>query len=229
VQRGSRLIASAGAVVLLLAVASPAAAAERTSGELYNTRYCEVLELRGLPPDAMVTVWNTIGFSNCPPARWNALDPAAIAAARGDTAVLLNGPRYWLMDSATGRTGRSEVFGSLRFRKVATIPIRSAAELGQAPYNERTIVRRNTWTWQKGRTAFELLGPGGAVYVMQSYSQIRDTSQSLADLPSLPSRLTLPDGWRFRKRRLRRDLVLAAHGTATIVQDDLLNTYQREP
>jgi hypothetical protein len=65
--------------------------------------------------------------------------------------------------------------------------------------------------------------------VMQSYAQIRYASQSLGDLPSLPGRLTLPDGWRFRQRRLRRDLVLAAHGTARIVQDDLLNTYQREP
>jgi hypothetical protein len=229
VQRGSRLIAGAAAVASVLAVASPATAAERTSGEIYNTRYCEVLELRVLPPDAVVTVWNTIGFSNCPAAAWSALDPAAIAAARGDAAVILNGPRYWLMDSAKGRTGRSEVFGSLRFRKVATIPIRSGAELAQAPYTERTIVRRNTWTWKKGRTVFELLGPGGAAYVMQSYSQIRDPSQSLADLPSLPGRLTLPERRRFRQRKLRRDLVLAAHGTATIVQDDLLNTYQREP
>ena len=227
-QRSSRLIAAASAVAIVLTVASPAAAAERSSGDIYNTRYCEVLELRGLPPDAVVTVWNTIGFSNCPAARWSALDPVAIAAARGDTAVILNGPRYWLMDSATGRTGRSDVFGPLRFRKVATIPIRSPAELAQAPYTERRIVRRNTWSWKKGRTVFELLGPGGAVYVMQSYSQIRDPSQSLADLPSLPGRLALPNGWSFRQRKLRRDLVLAAHGTATIVQDDLLNTYQRE-
>jgi hypothetical protein len=222
----------AGLILVLaiaLAAASPAAAATRTSGEIYNTRYCEVLELRGLPPDAVVTVWNTIGFSNCPLDKWSQLDPAAIAAARGDTAVILNGPRYWLMDAASGRTGRSAVFGSLRFRKVATIPIHSAAELAQTPYTERTIVRRNTWTWKKGRTVFELLAPGGAAYVMQSYSQQRDTSETLADLPGLANRLSWPEGWRFRQRKLRRDLVLAATGTATIVQDDLLNTYQREP
>jgi hypothetical protein len=228
VQRGAGLIAAAAAVAMLLA-AAPAAAAERTSGEIFNTRYCEVLELRGLPPDAVVTVWNTIGFSNCPRDKFAALDPAAIAAARGDTAVILNGPRHWLMDTATGRTGGTQVFGPLRFRKVATIPIHSAAELAQAPYTERTIVRRNAWTWKKGRTVFELLAPGGVRYVMQSYSLQRDASQSLADLPSLPGRLALPDGWRFRQRKLRRDLVLAAHGTATVVQDDLLNTYQREP
>jgi hypothetical protein len=49
------------------------------------------------------------------------------------------------------------------------------------------------------------------------------------DLPGLGSRLQLPAGWRYGTRTLRQDLVLAAHGSATVVQDELLNTYQREP
>jgi hypothetical protein len=225
--RRPRLI-GLGAGLATLLVLAPAASAREAKG-IYGDRYCEVLELRGLPPDALVTVWNTIGFSLCPAARWNALDPAAIAAARGDTAVILNGPRYWLMDDASGRTGRSQVFGRLRFRKVATIPIRTAEELAQTPYTEHTIVRRNTWTWNRGRQVYELHAPGGATYVMQSYSQIKDPTETVADLPGLGSRLMLPQGWTYTVRRLKRDLVLAAHGTATVVQDDFLNTYQREP
>jgi haloalkane dehalogenase len=208
------------------AAASPAAA--RVAKGLYNTRYCEVFELRGTPPDALVTVWNTIGLSDCPAEAWQALDPGALAASRGDTAVILNGPRHWLMDSAEGKPGRSDVFGTLRMRQVATIPIHSAAELVQTPYTERTIVRRNTWTWKRGRTVYELLAPGGATYVMQSYSLIRDPALTLADLPGLGGRLAPPEGWRFRVRRLRQNLVLAARGSATIIQDELLNTYQRE-
>lgn len=216
---------------VLLAVLAPAAAGavRHSSGDLYGKRYCEVLELRGAPPDGQVTVWNTIGFSLCPPAQWNALDPAALATARGDTAVVLNGPRHWLMDQATGRVGPSQVFGTLRFRQVATIPIRTPQDLAQTPYSEHTIVRRNTWVWNKGRQVYELHAPGGATYVMQAWSQIRDPSAGLADLPTLGARLMLPAGWSYTVRKLRRDLVLAAHGSATVVQDELLNTYQREP
>jgi hypothetical protein len=214
-------------IAVLLTVAMVASAREATN--IYGKRYCEVLELRGTPPDATVTVWNTIGFSLCPAGKWNALDPAAIATARGDTAIILNGPRYWLMDDASGRSGPSAVFGGLRFRQVATIPIRTPQELAQTPYSEHTIVRRNTWRWHRGRTVYELHAPGGAVYVMQSYSQIKDPSETVADLPTLGSRLMLPAGWTYTVRKLRRDLVLAAHGRATVVQDELLNTYQREP
>jgi len=144
VQRSGLILAGISlAVAFFLTVALAASAASRrTAADIYGTRYCEVLELKGLPPTAQATVWNTIGFSHCPAAQWNALDPAAIAAARGDTAIVLNGPRYWLMDAASGRTGRSQVFGGLRFRQVATIPIRTNEELAQTPYTEHTIVRR---------------------------------------------------------------------------------------
>jgi hypothetical protein len=63
---------------------------------------------------------------------------------------------------------------------------------------------------------------------MQSYARIKDKSLKLADLRSLGPRLSLPHGWTYRHRRLRHDLRLAAHGSATIIQDDLENTYQRE-
>jgi len=61
---------------------------------------------------------------------------------------------------------------------------------------------------------------------MQSYSQIVDPSLSLGQLKSLGGRLALPQGWEYRSRVLKEDLVLKAKGTATIIQDDLTNTYQ---
>jgi hypothetical protein len=111
-------------------------------------------------------------------------------------------------------------------RKVATIPIRTAAELAQVPYTDRTISRTNTWRWRGGRTVFELVAPGGDTYVMQSYAQIKDPSLTLRRLRSLGRRLTLPPGWRYRTRKLRRPLVLRARGKATVLQDELQNTYQ---
>src|SRR4051794_31646603 len=175
------------------------AAALAAGSHLHDARYCEILVLRGAPPKATVTVWNTIGLNKCPPRWWRGFDAASLARELGDTFVVLNGPRHFLMDSATAAAGRVRSFHGMRMRKVATIAIRSAAELAQVPYTDRTITRTNTWRWRKGRTVFELVAPGGDTYVMQSYSQIKDPELTLAKLGSLGRRLSLPEGWRYRK------------------------------
>jgi hypothetical protein len=205
--------------------AAPASAA--TLGGLHDARYCEIIELKGALPDATATVWNTIGLNRCPAAWWRAFDAGELARELGDTLVVLNGPRHFLMDSVTASPGVVRSFHGERLRRVATIPIRTAAELAQTPYTDRTIERHNTWHWRRGRVVYELVAPGGDVYVMQSYSQIRDPSLSIGKLRSLGRRLDPPPGWRYRTRRLRHDLSVAAiGGRATIVQDELQNTYQ---
>jgi hypothetical protein len=133
------------------------------------------------------------------------------------------------MDEATGRSAEVRSFAGRRLRSVATIPIRSVADLAQVSYGERTVERRNSWQWNRGRRVYKLLAPDGTRYLMQAYSQIRDPELAIGDLRSLGDRLELPLGWRYRTHRLRRDLVLRARGEATIVQDELLNTYQRLP
>ena len=220
--RAAFLVAVAG---MALAGGVASAATQRTSG-LYEARYCEFIVLRGTPPRAQATVWNTLKLNRCPEARWDAVDAGALAKELGATAVVLNGPRHFLMDSVTASTGRVHSFAGLRARKVATIPIRSASDLVSTPYTDRTINRRNTWRWKRTRLVYELVAPGGDVYVMQSYAQIRDPTLTLRKLRSLGRRLELPEGWRYRVRRLRRPLALGARGRATILQDDLLNTYQ---
>jgi hypothetical protein len=215
------------ALAALLVMAGPVAAKVRSKSGLHNARYCEILELKGLPPGATAVVWNSLGLNACPADWWASFDAAALAQERGDTAVVLNGPRYFLMDSVTAATGRVASFHGLPMRKVATIPIRTAADLVQTPYTERTIARNNTWSWKAGRTVYELVAPDGTTYVMQSYAQIRDPALTIGDLAGLGSRLTPPAGWTYRTRRLTRPLDLVAKGSATIIQDDLLDTYQR--
>jgi hypothetical protein len=216
------------ALALLAAAAAPAAGAAppKVPGGLHDARYCEILELHVVPPAATVTVWNTIGLGTCPAAKWKALDAAALAKELGAAFVILNGPRHFLMDSATARTGTVRSFHGMKMTRVASIRIRSVTELAQAPFMDRTIKRRNTWRFKRGRRVFELVVPGGDTYVMQSYAQIEDPALALRDLPKLGRRLALPDGWRYRSRRLAQDLVLRANGSATVLQDDLQNTYQ---
>jgi hypothetical protein len=209
-----------------MAVPAAAAAVPRQASGLHDARYCEIIELKGAPPTATATVWNTIGLSRCPAAWWSTFDAGALARELGDSVVVLNGPRHFLMDSASAETDGRRAFHGVRLTNVATIAIRSAADLAQTPYTDRTIARNNTWRWKKGRTVFELVAPGGDVYVMQSYAQIKDPTLTLAKLGSLGARLKLPPGWRYRTRRLKRELVLTARGAATITQDELQNTYQ---
>jgi hypothetical protein len=219
-----RVAAVLAAVSAAAAFASPASAASLDG--LHDARYCEIIELKGAPPNASATVWNTIGLNKCPAAWWNAFDAGDLAKELGDTLVVLNGPRHFLMDSVTASPGRVRSFHGQRLRKVAAIPIRTTADLARAPYTDRFIERDNTWRWQRGRRVYELVAPGGDVYVMQAYAQILDPSLTIGKLRTLGRRLDLPAGWRYRTRRLTRDLALGANGTATIVQDELQNTYQ---
>lgn len=225
------LTAAVAVVTAAVAVVSTGQASAAVRGEsgLHNQRYCEIIEVKGALPDVVVTVWNTIGLNRCPAVQWNAFDESALATELGDIAVILNGPRHWVIDSASGSTGEVRSFHGMRLRKVATIPIRTADDLIRAPYTERVVSRHTTWSWKRGRRVYELVAPGGARYVMQSYSQIVDPNQKISQLPSLGDRLTLSPGWQFQTRRLRQDFDLTATGKARIVQDDLQNTYQREP
>jgi hypothetical protein len=221
--------AALAALAALGLLAAPAAGDLSIGRDMHDARYCEILELRGTPPDAEVIVWNTLGLNRCPAGWWNGLDPKRIADERGDTLVVLNGPRHFLMDSSRARTGRVRSFSGERLRRVATLPIDSWADLQQTPYTERTVERSNTWHWREGRRVFELLAPNGATYLMQSYSQIVDPGLTKRDLGKLGRRLDLPQGWRYRVRKLKRPLTLRSKGSTTILQDDLKNTYQRLP
>jgi hypothetical protein len=207
-----------------LVAAAPASAA--TLSGLHDARYCEIIALKGAPPDASATIWNTIGLNRCPAAWWEAFDAGELARELDATAVILNGPRHFLMDSVTASRGTVRSFHGRRLRRVATIPIRTTADLARTPYTDRTVERDNTWHWRRGRVVYELVAPGGDVYVMQAYSQIVDPNLTIGKLRRLGRRLELPAGWRYRVRRLRRALDVGADGQATIVQDELQNTYQ---
>jgi hypothetical protein len=224
-----RGVLTLGVGVFVAAGAAGAAPTTKQANGLHDARYCEILELRGALPNARAIVWNTIGLGRCPAKWWKSLDAASLAHERGDTLVVLNGPRHFLMDSASAVTGPVHRFHGQRLTMVASIAIHTAAELQQTPYTERTITRTNTWRWNKGRTLFELLAPGGKLYVMQSYAQIKDASLGLTKLRRLGSRLSLPAGWRYRTHKLTRPLVLSAHRSATIIQDELQDTYQLAP
>ena len=46
-----------------------------------------------------IDVYNTFELGDCPESTWKAIDAAQIEAAEDAAVVILNGPRYWLMNA----------------------------------------------------------------------------------------------------------------------------------
>ena len=227
-----RLILPAALTLAAAAPSSAAAAPTRTTG-MYGDRYCEYLVVKGALPNLTGEIWNTYGLNACPDKLLKASDANVLATDLGALAVRLNGPRYWLMDraSVTLASGFGQVrsFHGLKMRRLVSIKVPLVNGVpGQTPYAETTVNRKNTFTFSRAHRVFELVAPGGKVYVMQSYAQIVDPKLTLAQLPALGQRLKLPAGWRYRVRTLKRDLPVTANGRAYVVQDELSNTYQLE-
>ena len=200
--------------------------------QLHGARYGEVLLVTGRLNRIEATVYNTLGLNECPDNVWRALDTEAIKKAYRARAVILNGPRYFLMDKISIADPGEEIFdfGGLRMRRLATVPLPLRALLGglrRHPYIEQPVRRTTVYVWDRGREAYELLAPDGTTYVMQSYCLAIDPTLTEADLPTLGARLQLPEGWRYRVRQLEEEWTLAVDGEARVLQDELENSYQR--
>ena len=196
---------------------------------LDETRYCEVIIMYA-QDDGIITgdVYNSLRFGNCPQELWAALDVSIIQEDFPDAlGVQLNGPRYFLMQSMFSSPSQSAVsihnFGGIRMSKVTTMMVNSAARNGYAP---TTVNRQNTWRFKAGNRVHELIDAEGNIYTMQSFARIVDEDLSYDDLETLADRLSVPEGWRYRIRMLDEDLDVQAIDTATIIQDELKNTYQ---
>jgi hypothetical protein len=200
--------------------------------QLHGARYGEVLLVRGRLNRIEATVYNTLGLNDCPDDLWRALDAEAIEKAHRARAAILNGPRYFLMDSIAIADPGGEIvtFGELQMRPLATVRLSLADLRGgfdRRPYTERAIRRSTVYGYDQGREVYELVAPDGTSYVMQSFSLAVDPTLTEADLPALGARLQLPAGWDYRVRQLAREWSLRVDGEARVVQDDLENTYQR--
>ncbi|MBS9476765.1 hypothetical protein KIP89_06570 [Ancylobacter sp. VKM B-3255] len=197
---------------------------------LRDARYCEIVPIHVTRVGLRASVYNTLGFDDCPADKWDALSRLELLRQFDTLAVVMNGPRHFLMDDiiASGATKTGEVItiGGITLAKRAEVGLSLHQAMGPA-FTEQTIERDTTYRFDAGKPVFTLTAPDGAVYVMQSYAQIVDPALAYADLPSLGAKLTLPAGWTYGTRTPDKDLLLTATGTATVVQDDLKNTYQK--
>jgi len=185
-------------------------------------RYCEILFQY---PDR-TEVWGTQGLNRCPSEDWLTLDFNSLQESSGAINLIRNGPRYFVINSSRGMSlpeGSPEYFGNLKMRKLAST---GRIKSGEA-FTEITVLRDNTWIFDARKEIYILENPEGHRYVMQSYSQIIDNELQESDLPNLANKIDLPAGWTFKAKTLEEELLVDAAGAAIVIQDTLMNTYQK--
>ena len=228
-------IVTLAACGMMLVALAPAAAqtVDKTKHmieDVRDARYCEIIPVVRRGIYFIGTVYNTLGLNDCPPAIWDKITEAAMKKRFGAMTAVLNGPRHFVMDAigAAGDTasGATVEAGGLQLTARATIKLR-LINMRTKPYRERIVDRETRYVFMAGRPVSLLVRPDGTRYAMQSYTEMADKSLSYADLPNLGSRLKLPAGWRYEVMKPDADLMLGAKGKATIVQDDLDDTYQK--
>jgi hypothetical protein len=111
-------------------------------------------------------------------------------------------------------------------RSIATVDLGPGVP-DRSPYKDVSVNRDTEFTFDAGRRIYELTAADGSVYVMQSYSNQIDPKLTIAALANLGDRLQLLDGWSFTSRVLDERLVVEdIDGVATVIQDELQNSYQ---
>lgn len=210
---------------------SSTTAATKSGTDLRGKRYCEVLLLHGAPEGLTADVYNSYPMNLCPQSQWEALNAQQLAQENQALIALLNGPRYWLMDTidkTVGTSGPTKDFGGIEMTQRATVLVGDPAT-AQKPYLTHEINRKTVFTFDKGSTVYELTDPQGQKWVMQSWSQEVDPTLSEADLADLTPKLQLPAGWTYAMRTLTKPLTVSTVAApAKVTTDDLKNTYSLE-
>ena len=199
---------------------------------LRDVRYCEVLPSVIDGSTVTTSVYNTLGYNKCPPVQWTALTEDRVNREFGSQSAKLNGPRHFVLDgiqvSGSSQTGQTFTFGGIEMGLRATliIPV-GTPTVGNEFYTPNQVQRDTIWIYDAGKPIFELTDPQGNVYVMQSYAQFADRTLTIEQLPNLASKLELPQGWGYKTETLSSELDLSSNGRATVVNDNLYNSYQK--
>ncbi len=204
----------------------PAYAAPGSTANLSGKRYGEVLLVTPGEVGPQAAVYSTFGLNDCPAELWSALDAQAIATDNGAATVLLDGPRYWLMNEIEKPTQGPRIIKNFGGIDMVLESQTLLSAMNPAPYTANQVHRHSVSTFEAGEEVYELCDPALRRWVMQTWSQMVDPNLSRSDLPGLGERLDLPNGWTYQSRTLTSPLRIdTTTHAAQVLQDDLTNSY----
>ena len=197
-----------------------------------GAKYCEIVVVTGSLPKLIATVYSTFGCSECGSDQWKKIDANKLRKELDAKAVILNGPRYLLMDKIGRKDSLPAItsFDSLDMRETAVVIVNLAMAMkGKVkPYQEQSARHSSKYGFNKGSEVYELISPSHT-YIMQSFSQMIDSTLTIGTLNQLGAKLKMPEGWQFKSRILDNDLLFETEEgkDAFVIQDELGNNYLR--
>jgi hypothetical protein len=140
----------------------------RTGRKVRNERYCEILLANGSRSQVTIEVYNTSGLNDCPENQWQAFKPNAVAKEFHARKAIMNGPRYFMMDTISERgSGEVQSFSGLQMRKVATFQMKPTGERSSPPYKRNKPLNAIPTT---GSTGIAGVRTGGYRVILKSPS-----------------------------------------------------------
>ena len=120
---------------------------------LRNVRYGEIIPIFRKGAKLYIEVYNTVEHNELPADIWDNLDPVEMAEHYGADKILMNGPRYWVINAADGNTDKLNNkiadFGGIEMKLVASLDeTLFSMNLGKNYYTESSVERETNWIVQ---------------------------------------------------------------------------------
>ncbi|HXW21012.1 MAG TPA: hypothetical protein VEK35_10960 [Roseiarcus sp.] len=212
---------------------SPGQTAHRAN--LRNTAFCEIAVVLGASSNNVAQFYGaTAAGVECPPDKFAAIDPKALADELGASSVLMSptpqsARRYWVADEIWDYgVGETIDFHGVKAAWTASMSPELLSNMISTPYTAAEMRQESERLYAKGAKVFLIHAPDGKTWVMQSYATEVDAELTFDRLSELDNALKLPDGYRFEVATLRQDLTIdsrRAGGLAHVLRDELHNVY----
>lgn len=192
----------------------------QTLADSRGYQYCELVFNYG---EVGNDIYSTSPLAEASLEWWQDLDLKALAQEFAAESVIKNGPQWWSMDEVgvlasepVPVAGVNMVFGAHLPPGTMMIP----------KYTVFSPAKTQSLTWKAGKPVYQLVDPGGYVYVLQGHKVAADSLAKLGEQFK-----QLPEGWEYRVQVPTEDLVMKLTPTVPIpsIQDEFDQIYIRIP
>lgn len=167
------------------------------------------------------------------PQAWaEGLDFNKIKNEFGVLGASLNGPKLWMPDWIEIENGVVREFNGRKFPWVARLNMgdNAGGVSESTPYKPITIARDSGIGWNKGTTVLLLDDAEGNTWVMKGFEVGLNPKYTFEQFVAAGQGQfkKLPPGWKFRVKKLEKDLIERPQGgVATIMPDEFFNMYDK--